>query len=426
MLENKGFDETFGRNSPAPYLAWTLPQMGALIPNYYGVTHQSNANYVAMVSGQGANPANQADCLDYFNLVPGTIGADGQAMGTGCVFPRPVKTVADQLSAAGDTWKGYMEDMGNAKGQPKDCRHPPINSPDNTQKARVGDQYAARHNPFVYFHSLLDSGACARDDVPLSQLQHDLRSAASTPNYAFITPNLCDDGHDAPCVDGRAGGLRSVGTFLRRWVPLILRAPAYRHGGLLLITFDESDGSDASACCNEPQFPNTPNNGGEYRGRGGGRVGAVALSPYIDPGTIDETAYNHFSLLRSVENIFGLPHLGFAAQSGLVAFGPDLFTCYTPHTPRAHRGRLPLHSEIKLAVIGEGTAGRRVLDLKLWHLGRVTVRVLLRGHHSASTIVRGRSLAPCQLLLQRLPRGHGTVTVSARAFGGVERRTLSY
>ncbi len=159
VLENKSFDETFGFLSGAPYLSLTLPSMGALIPNYYGVTHLSLGNYIALLSGQGSNPLTQLDCQIYMNVIPGLIGSDGQATGLGCVYPSQVKTVADQLSGAGLSWKGYMEDMGNAPGQSRNCRHPALNSIDSTQSARPGDQYAARHNPFVYFHSLLDSGA---------------------------------------------------------------------------------------------------------------------------------------------------------------------------------------------------------------------------------------------------------------------------
>ncbi len=112
MLENKGFDETFGNYSAAPYLSQTLPDLGALVPNYYGVTHVSLGNYIALISGQGSNPLTQTDCQLFLNLFPGAVGADGQASGVGCVYPAAVKTVADQLSAAGLSWKGYMEDMG--------------------------------------------------------------------------------------------------------------------------------------------------------------------------------------------------------------------------------------------------------------------------------------------------------------------------
>jgi hypothetical protein len=432
VLENKSFDETFGFLSPAQYLAWTLPGKGALVPNYYGVTHQSLGNYVALVSGQGSNPDTQADCPIYADVLPGTIGADGQAIGVGCVYPTTVDTIAGQLNGKGLTWKGYMEDMGNGAGEPQTCRHPAVNSLDPIQNAKPGDQYQARHNPFVYFHSIIDTPACQQDDVPLDRLGADLKSPATSPNYSIISPNLCDDGHDSPCVDGRPGGLVTIDSFLRSWVPRILASPAYRTGGLLAIIFDESDGSDASACCDEPQFPNTANNGGEFPGPGGGRVGAVMLSPYIDPGTIDLTAYNHFSLLRGVEDIFGLGHLGYAAQPALRALGSDLFTCYRPSRPRPRHGRLRRGSEIKLVVIGQGTARRPLVEVKLWHAGRVQVSVRrLRAPHARRPprlrrLGRAHRLAQCQLLRVRLPYPHGRVTISARAFGGVERRTISF
>jgi hypothetical protein len=319
-----------------------------------------------------------------------------------------------------------MEDMGNGPpGTPKTCRHPQLGQTDPTQTARKGDQYASRHNPFVYFHSLIDTPACAQFDVPLTELQPDLSSASGTPSYSLIVPNLCDDGHDAPCVDGRPGGLRSADAFLRTWVPRITRSRAYNAGGLLIVAFDESDGTDASACCGEPQFPNTPNNGGEFPGRGGGHVGAVMLSPYIDPGTVDHVQYNHFSLLRSVEDLFGLGHLGYAAQPGLRALGSDLFTCYRVRKPRARHGRLRRGAEIKLLTVGQGAARRAKVELKLWHPGRVTVKVVRRGRRHR-TLTRRRRLAACELLKVPLPRGHGRVIVRARAFGGIERRTLRF
>jgi phospholipase C len=428
MLENHSFDQTFGMLSPAPYLSWALPALGALVPNYYGVAHESNPNYVALISGQGANPQNQADCQGFTDFLPGVIGPNGQALGSGCVFPSTVPTVANQLEAKGLTWKGYMEDMGNAQGQPSTCAHPAVNSQDPWQKAAKGAQYATRHNPFVYFHSIIDTPACSRNDVALTELPADLSSAVTTPNYAFIVPNLCSDGHDAPCADGSPGGLGAADAFLQKWVPQILNSPAYKRNGLLVITFDENDSSDAASCCNEPQFPNTPNNGGPVQGKGGGRVGAVMLSPYIDPGTIDEVFYNHFSLLRSIENLFGLGHLGYAAQAGLQALGPDLFTCYRASRPRAHRGKLPRGSEIKLLHIGQGTAHHPSVEVKLWFAGRVTVQLVVRGkgHRRRLRMVGSQSLSPCQLGKVRLPSQHGTAIVTAHAFGGVERRSVRF
>ena len=147
VLENEDAATTFGPSSPAPYLARTLPAMGEFLPNYYGIAHLSLPNYIAMVSGQGPNPVTQSDCQGFVDVQPGVIGPDGQATGQGCVYPRSVPTVADQLSAAGSSWRGYMEDMGNdpVRDNGTTCAHPNINSQDKTQSAAANDQYAARH-----------------------------------------------------------------------------------------------------------------------------------------------------------------------------------------------------------------------------------------------------------------------------------------
>ena len=318
-LENKGYDETWGAGSKAPYLSQTLRSQGVLLNQYYGIGHNSADNYIAQISGQGPNADTQADCQTYTNFVQTGTASPQQAIGQGCVYPSGVKTLADQLTASGRTWKGYMEDMGTA------CRHPALGAVDDTQKAKVGDQYAARHNPFVYFHSITDSPACAADDVDLSQLSTDLQSSSTTPNLSYITPNLCHDGHDAPCVDGEPGGLASADDWLKQWVPKITSSAAYQQDGMLVITFDESDGptSDSSACCGEGPAPNAALPG--ITGLGGGRTGTLVLSPHTAPGTWSTTPYNHYSLLASIEDLFGLPYLGYAGQPGLSRFGTDIF-----------------------------------------------------------------------------------------------------
>jgi phospholipase C len=317
VLENKNYDVTFGANSPAPYLAKTLTSQGQLLTHYYGTGHLSLDNYITMVSGQPPNPVTQSDC-QFFQDFVGTVRSDGVAIGQGCVYPPEVKTIADQLEAKGLTWKGYMEDMGTS------CRHPAINAHDETQTASAQNQYAARHNPFVYFHSIIDRPICATNVLDLSALTKDLSATSTTPSYSFITPDLCSDAHDEPCADGRPGGLKSADEFLKTWIPRITGSPAYADGGLVIVTFDEAE-DDASDCCHEPMSPNTPNNGGPTQGNGGGRIGAVLLSPYIKAGSVNSTPYNHYSLLRSTEDMFGLPHLAFAAQEGLKPFQDDVF-----------------------------------------------------------------------------------------------------
>lgn len=339
MLENESYEVTFGSGSPAPYLARTLPAQGAQLTQYYGIGHASLGNYLALISGQAPNEVTQLDCASFSDFVPAAHGlnADGQLPGTGCVYPPLVKTLPDQLEAAGFSWRGYMEDMGNNPlRESRTCGHAPLNAPDHTHMATLGDQYAARHDPFVYFHSIIDDAArCAAHVVNLDRLAQDLARIDSTRNYTFITPNLCDDGHDAACVDGRRGGLTQINAFLKKWVPLILRSPAFRADGLLIITFDESDGQGAegsSACCGEKPLPGARYQPG-FRGPGGGRIGAVALSRYIRPGTVSHEPYNHYALLRTVEALFGLPYLGYAGAADLKVFGADVFTAAGPHPP---------------------------------------------------------------------------------------------
>lgn len=332
VLENKGYSETFGPDSAAPYLSKQLTAEGELLSQYYGVGHNSLDNYIAMISGQAPNPQTQADCQIYSDFIglPG-LDANGQAIGQGCVYPADVPTLAGQLQKAGLTWGAYLEDMGNSSTQPATCRHPALNGQDTTQKAHVGDQYAARHNPFVYFHSIIDGNSCAEHDVPLKRLPQALQSVDTTPNFVFIAPNLCHDGHDSPCVDGEPGGLASADDFLRQWIPVIRSSPAYQLDGMIVILFDEAEFStsntDASACCNEQPGPDSPLPG--IVGPGGGRTGAVILSPFVTPGSVNDTPYNHYAFLKSVEQLFNLGYLGFAAQSGLKAFGSDVYNLQT-------------------------------------------------------------------------------------------------
>jgi phosphatidylinositol-3-phosphatase len=332
VLENENAASTFGPQTQIPYLAKTLTSKGAYVPNYYGIGHLSLDNYIAMVSGQAPNPETQADCQFFTNFAPGFPTTDGQYVGHGCVYPPGVQNIATQLEGAGYTWRGYMQDMANsAPSEPATCRHPAIGAHDSTQSATATDQYAARHNPFVYFHSIIEFPTCQANDVDLSRLSPELASKATTPNYAFISPDLCNDGHDEPCPDGQPGGMVQANSFLQGLVPQILASPAYKDRGLLIITFDEAEAEpggsappDASACCNEQPGPNTPNPGGPIPGPGGGRIGAVMLSPCIRAGTVSKDPYNHYSLLRSIENNFGLSHLGYAGQAGLKPFGEDI------------------------------------------------------------------------------------------------------
>jgi hypothetical protein len=339
LLENQSYEATFGELSAAPYLARTLPAQGALLTRYYAIGHASLGNYVALVSGQAPNEATQLDCPTFTDFRASAAGLDGhgQLPGSGCVYPKIVPTLPDQLEAAGLTWKAYMEDMGkDPTRESATCGHVRLAAQERTNVAQPSDQYAAKHNPFVYFHSIIDDQArCDAHVVNLELLPHDLLSLATTANYIFITPNLCNDGHDARCADGRRGGLFAIDVFLRRWVPLIEGSPAFQADGMLVITFDESDSAGpagSAACCGERPLPGARFRPG-FGGPGGGRIGAVVLSRFVKAGTVSAVPYNHYSLLRTVAAIFSLAPLGYAAEPDLAPFGPDVFSAAAPPPP---------------------------------------------------------------------------------------------
>ena len=129
-LENEGYDVTFGSNSKAPYLSKTLTAKGALLTQYFGTGHASLDNYLAMISGQAATNETRNDCQVYADFQLTGMTADGQAIGTGCVYPASIKTLPDQLKAKGKTWRGYMGDMGNDPSRESaTCGHPGSGAP---------------------------------------------------------------------------------------------------------------------------------------------------------------------------------------------------------------------------------------------------------------------------------------------------------
>ncbi|HYZ82536.1 MAG TPA: alkaline phosphatase family protein [Solirubrobacteraceae bacterium] len=344
MLENQSYASSFGNPAADPYLAQTLPRQGALLQNYYATGHESNDNYISITSGQPPNVENQADCQVFSDFLAGMTLPSGAETGEGCVYPAGVQNIGTQLTSGGRNWKAYEEDMGNDPNrETAACGQPALNSQDQTQSAEAGDGYATRHDPFVYFHSVIDNQTyCDRHVVALGSpsgampaaalagetgLATDLRKASTTPAFSFITPDLCDDGHDSPCTNETGGpsAAANIDRFLQTWVPKITGSAAFRRDGLLEITFDESEGpqSDSSSCCGELPGPGSPLPG--ITGSGGGRVGAVLLSPYIAPGTVSATPYNHYASLASWESLFGLPRLADAATV-TATFGPDVFT----------------------------------------------------------------------------------------------------
>ena len=299
ILENKSYDATFTGLNNNTYLWQTLPSQGVLLKNYYGTGHYSQDNYISLVSGQATLPDIQDDCPDYaaiagsivtsgslrtdpnYGQLRSAAGPNAPAGKNGCVYPRSVKTLFNQLDAAGVSWKGYAQDLNNTyNGDPNGvpglnsnsagvqyCGAPyptagAIGTQPSPGSAVGNDQYVPKHFPPVWFESVLKSGDCnSRHIADLFDrrdgLYHDLQHESTTPAFSWITPDNCSDAHDAVCHGNNlsggfsgpntpkppvnyTGGLYAADLFLEHVVPEIEASPAFRDGGLIDITFDEA------------------------------------------------------------------------------------------------------------------------------------------------------------------------------------------
>lgn len=348
MLSDQTYAAAFGSSSPAPYLSKALERRGELLARYYAVAHQGLADGIALLSGQGPTLQTAADCPDYTLITPAAVGAHEQVIGSGCVYPSSTKTLMGQLTAKHLPWRAYVEGMGEGSdgggattgsgGAAETgsgggaaggaCAHPALGAADPAvaDSSSTSQTYATWANPFVYFSSLTDAPACEAEDVGLNELTADLSNPRRTPSFAYIVPDRCHGGSPTPCSQGAPAGLTAAEPFLKRVVPEIMSSAAYREGGLLVITFDqapaEGELADSSSCCGAPEFPNL--HASASAPEGGGRVGALLLSPFIKHG-VSRHPYDHFSLLRTIEDIFGLTHLGYAALPKVDSFKASIF-----------------------------------------------------------------------------------------------------
>ena len=278
-------DRALGRRASAPrsqsptidpYLAKQLVPKGTLLSNYTLSASSALANGIALLSGQSVNLDTEQNCPTYSELQPPTVNATtGLAEGVGCVYPATVKTLADELTAGGAHVEGVRAGHGrtrrrraaglrhatsatpsshhhehhpeppgtscdsqatpsrtstgtsadhrhNPGGRGVTCRRPELGAADPNHTPAPGDPYLTFRNPFVYFHSLLDGGACASNDVDLGQLQGDLATPADTPSLSWIVPSACNDGSSTPCAPGAPAGLAPADDFLKEVVPQIL------------------------------------------------------------------------------------------------------------------------------------------------------------------------------------------------------------
>ena len=225
VLENTSYQLALQQ----PYIA-SLARDYALATNYGAIASPSLPNYLAMTSGSTWGVHD-----DGFHRLPAT-------------------GLGNQLTSAGISWKAYME------GFTGDCFSSPY-------------PYALKHNPFAYY-----GGECPANVVPMTDLAKDLNG--DTPQLSWITPGLCNDGHDC--------GVARADRWLSQFVPQITSSTAWKQGGALFITWDESSGPD-------------------------GRVALLVVAPTLR-GQLT-MPLNHFSLLATISDRLGVARLGEAKQA---------------------------------------------------------------------------------------------------------------
>ncbi len=247
----------------------------------------------------------------------------------GCIYPAAVPTIASQLQQVGLAWRDYNEAWGHDPTRESSvCGHPGVEQQDGTQNATATDQYATRHDPFMYFHSIIDDTTlCDTHVVNLDALPQDLTYQAPA-NYAFITPDLCNDGHDATCANGGPGGLGAGRRLPARVGPadhplVVLPARRWAVDHHLRRGRDQRRVRPAAARSPVPAAP-SPGATGPGR-RTDRRRAALPLHPRRHRLSAGPTTTTR--CCGASRTCTGSAHIGYAQLPGERSFGSDIFAC---------------------------------------------------------------------------------------------------
>lgn len=243
--ENRSESDVIG-SSDAPYINALAATHGLAVASY-GQSHPSLPNYLELLSGS-------------------THGVSDD--GTQYSFAGP--TLVDQLAGQHVTWRAYMESMPSA------C-----------YTGGSSGQYAKKHDPFMYFQSITQNASQCQNVVPLRSLQTDLNSTQAA-DFIWITPNLCDDGHD--CATATSD------SWLQDELATVLSSAWFQQNGLVIVTWDE--GSDNRGCCG---------------GADGGHIATIVIAANQQEHLTSAQSVDHAGTLRTIEQLYGLPLLGDAA-----------------------------------------------------------------------------------------------------------------
>ncbi|OLD44460.1 hypothetical protein AUI51_02145 [archaeon 13_1_40CM_2_52_4] len=302
MMENHGRGDILN-NPSAPFMN-QLASSYTLATNYTAVNHPSLPNYLSLISGQDFASWSKSDC------------SPGPGCGAG-----NASNIVDSLENRGLSWKAYMEDYPSSCGSK--C------SPGGCFLGDIGTgQYAAKHDPFVYFDDIVNSTArCSRivpansgEGGPGNLFLSDLASPSAASNFMWLTPNLCDDMHDSCSAPYNSNQIAQGDSYLSTLIPQILNSTLFRHQkAALFITFDEGNGAFA--------FPND-------------QVYSVWAGPVVKTDFQSSNQYSHYSFLKTLETVWKLPPLTSNDRSAT-----PMIEFFAPHTHNGHGGHEVSDSE---------------------------------------------------------------------------------
>ena len=306
--ENKDYEQILA-GQDAPNIARLAQTYGAAT-RFYSEVHPSEANYVALLGGDtfGIHDDDAFYCKAG-STAPYCYGAASPGYVDHTVSE---PHLGDQLLAVGLSWKGYYEDL------PAPGSDAVVAGPGGAPIANLGEAYyASKHSGFMNFASVQSDRARASRIVGFDQLEADL-AAGALPTFALIVPNQCNEMHGLPaasvpadCRSGNIAGLiRRGDAEIDRLVKRLQASREWKsdRNMAIIITFDEGSGKTREGCC--AVTPNAPSN------YGGGRIPTLVITNHGPRGVADATAYNHYSMLRTLEDAFGIgTHLRHAADT---------------------------------------------------------------------------------------------------------------
>ncbi|MDB5219427.1 MAG: putative acid phosphatase [Myxococcaceae bacterium] len=278
MMENTS-KASLDAATNTPYLTG-LAKSAAVGSDYHGTSHPSLPNYLALTSGSDHAVGCDCDPVGSACSLCNTL-----AFPSGCGCNQASAHLGDQLDTAGKTWKAYGEGMS------KPC---------DTVTAGA---YATKHIPFLYYQNMLAESAgarCTSHVVPYTGFAADLAGAA--PEFSFIAPSLDHDMHGSG-LQQSATDVGAGDTWLSTNAKAIIDSAAYKNGGLLVIVWDEDDGS-----------------GGILPPKTDDPIPIFVLSPYAkSAGYVSPVKGDHYSLLATIEDGLGLPRIGSAVGKTTLA-----------------------------------------------------------------------------------------------------------